>query len=59
MASKNDILFCEKCKKTMRADEFYKTYNLEKYPTGYLSQCKKCVTMHVDNWDPQTYIWIL
>ena len=59
MASKNDILFCEKCKKTMRADEFYKTYNLEKYPTGYLSQCKKCVTMYVDNWDPQTYIWIL
>ena len=21
--------------------------------------CKKCMTMHVDNWDPNTYMWIL
>ena len=38
---------------------FYKTQNLEKYPDGYLRQCKSCLTMHVDNWDPSTYVWIL
>jgi hypothetical protein len=43
----------------MRGGEFYKTYNLEKYPNGRLNQCKKCVTMHVDNWNPDTYTWIL
>ena len=21
--------------------------------------CKKCLTMHIDNWDPETYKWIL
>jgi len=21
--------------------------------------CKSCITMHVDNWDPSTYLWIL
>ena len=22
-------------------------------------ECKKCLTRHVDNWDPQTFLWIL
>lgn len=51
--------FCEKCRKTMDSSNFYKTNNLEKYPDGRLHQCKKCITMHVDNWDPDTYLWIL
>lgn len=51
--------FCEKCHRTMSDKEFYKSNNLEKYPSGYLNQCKKCLTMHVNNWDPQTYLWIL
>lgn len=55
----SEMLFCEKCKKTMRASEFYGTNNLEKYPTGKLNTCKKCVTMHVDNWDSSTYMDIL
>jgi len=21
--------------------------------------CKKCLTLHVDNWNPDTYLWIL
>ena len=54
-----DSYFCDKCHKTLRADEFYGSNNLEKYPNGKLSQCKKCITMHVDNWNPQTYLWIL
>ena len=51
--------YCEKCNRTMNASEFYGSNNLEKYPTGKLNQCKKCITMHVDNWNPDTYLWIL
>lgn len=51
--------FCEKCQKTMDVSNYYKTNNLEKYPTGVLPQCKKCITMHVDNDKPETYLWIL
>ena len=43
----------------MSEDNFYKSNNLEKYPDGKLKQCKKCITMHVDNWNPDTYMWIL
>ena len=56
----NKTYFCEKCKRTMSADQFYASNNLEKYPNeGKLKQCKKCLTMHVDNWNPETYLWIL
>ena len=43
----------------MSIKEFYRSNNLEKYPDGYLNQCKKCMTMFVDNWNPQTFLWIL
>lgn len=56
---KNQTFFCEKCHRTMRADEFYNSNNLEKYPDGKLKQCKKCLTLHVDNWNPDTFLWIL
>lgn len=56
----NKSYFCEKCKRTMSADQFYASNNLDKYPNeGKLKQCKKCITMHVDNWNPETYLWIL
>ena len=51
--------YCEKCNRTMLADQFYGSNNLEKYPEGKLKQCKKCMTMHVDNFNPDTYLWIL
>ena len=52
--------YCEKCNKTMAAEQFYTSNNLEKYPDdGKLKQCKKCITLHVDNWNPDTYLWIL
>ena len=44
----------------MNASEFYQSNNLVKYPNdGKMNQCKKCLTMHVDNWNPDTYLWIL
>jgi hypothetical protein len=52
-------IFCSKCKKTKGAINFYQSHNLEKYPNGKLNMCKECLTMHVDNWDPETYLWIL
>ena len=55
----SDTYFCNTCKRTMRADEFYGSNNLEKYPNGKLNTCKKCITMRVDNWDPETFVWIL
>lgn len=54
------MYYCEKCNRTMGADQFYSSNNLEKYPNdGKFPQCKKCMTMHVDNWNPDTYLWIL
>lgn len=50
--------FCKVCKQTLKIDNFYKSNNTEKYTDGYLDTCKQCLTMHVDNWDPDTYIWI-
>lgn len=58
MADAVEQIFCERCHKVMNAKEFYGSNNLEKYPDGKIHICKKCLTMHVDNWDPETYLWI-
>ena len=45
---------CSKCGKTMNDDNFYT------YKTGGKTElCKKCLTMHVDNFNPDTFLWIL
>ena len=49
-------LYCAKCHKTRPDKYFYTSNNLEKYPTGKLSECKDCATMHIDNFDPETYV---
>ena len=54
-----DSYYCQKCNRTMNAENFYKSNNLEKYPDGKFNICKKCMTMHVDNWNPDTYMWII
>lgn len=52
--------YCEKCGRTMDDNQFYRSNNLEKYPNnGYLNVCKKCITLHVNNWDPETFKPIL
>lgn len=43
----------------MNEDQFYGSNNTEKYPEYKMDQCKQCMTMHVDNWNPDTYLWIL
>ena len=54
-----DSYYCEKCNRTMSPDQFYGSNNLTKYPEGKLRQCKKCTSMHVDNFNADTYLWIL
>ena len=55
----SESYYCEKCNRTQGAEQFYGSNNLSKYPEGKLKQCKKCISMHVDNFDPNTYLWIL
>lgn len=58
--SKKDLIYCEKCHKTLKRGEFYQSNNLDKYPDGgTIPICKKCLTMHVDNWNPETFTPIL
>lgn len=48
------MLKCAKCNKTMTELQFYRKRNGE-----YMNLCKKCATMHVDNFDESTYVWLL
>ena len=50
---------CIKCGRTKDDSNFYVTKRLDKYPAGRLNQCKGCLTLLLDNWDPNTYKWIL
>lgn len=51
MASK----LCTKCSKMMDENtQFYTHKNGEK-----TAMCKKCLTMHIDNFNPETYLWLL
>lgn len=59
MPNDEPLYRCTKCGKMLRSSSFYNSNNLEKYPTGKLNICKKCITMHVDNWNSDTYLWIL
>jgi hypothetical protein len=52
-------IYCTKCNRTKSAEDFYISNNRTKYPEGHINQCKKCLTMHVNNWDAETYLWIL
>ena len=51
--------FCKKCTTTKRETEFYGSNNTEKYPEGKIDLCKDCATMRIDNWEPETYLWLL
>ena len=45
---------CSKCGRTMDEIQFYT------YKDGTKTElCKKCLTMHIDNFDPSTFLWLL
>ena len=46
--------YCNKCHKTMKDTNFYT------YKDGSKTEmCKACMTMHIDNFDPSTFLWLL
>lgn len=45
---------CQKCGKTLQDVNFYTRRNGVK-----MQKCKDCLTMFVDNFDPDSFIWIL
>jgi hypothetical protein len=46
---------CQKCGRMMDADTKFYTYkNGDK-----TEMCKNCLTMHIDNFDPNTFLWLL
>ncbi len=45
---------CQKCGKSMDENQFYT------YKDGTKTEmCKKCLTMHIDNFDESTFLWLL
>lgn len=46
--------FCSKCRKTMADTNFYT------YKDGTKCElCKSCLTMHINNFEPDTFLWLL
>ena len=45
---------CNKCGKEMEEINFYKYRNGD-----YVELCKKCLTMHVNAFEPDTFLWLL
>ena len=45
---------CNKCNKSMDENNFYT------YKDGNKTDlCKKCLTLHINNFNPETYLWLL
>lgn len=49
-----DRVVCSKCGKSKRPQEFFKLKNKE-----LCDMCKDCLTLYIDNQDPETFLWIL
>lgn len=49
-----ETFVCEKCGKVMDGAKFY-----QKKDGSKTKLCKNCLTMHIDNFDPNTFLWIL
>lgn len=46
--------YCQKCHKTLKDTQFY-TYR----DGSKVELCKNCLTLHVNNFKPDTFLWIL
>ena len=47
-------LYCPKCKKTMSDVKFYTHKDGRKFEI-----CKACITLHINNFEPETFLWAL
>ena len=53
--AQDDMKVCKKCGKSMKASlQFYSLRDGSR-----TDLCKKCLTMHVNNFEPDTFLWIL
>lgn len=50
-----DKSMCKKCGRLLKNDSFY----LRRGGQSHIELCKACLTMHIDNFAPETYVWIL
>ncbi len=46
--------YCSKCRKTMAPTNFYTLKDGSKS-----EMCKTCETLHIDNYNPETFLWLL
>ena len=54
MGGEKDKYYCEKCNKWMGENEFFT------YKDGSKTEfCKQCLTMYIDNFDENTFLWLL
>lgn len=53
-AAAGEKSFCTRCNKTLARNRFYSYHD-----GSPLELCKNCLTAHVDNFDPSTFLWIL
>ena len=49
-----EMRYCSKCRKTVASTNFYTYKNGEK-----CELCKACLTMHINNFEPDTFLWLL
>lgn len=49
-----ELRYCSKCRRTMDEKNFYQLKSGEKSEL-----CKSCETMHINNFEPDTFMWIL
>jgi hypothetical protein len=49
-----EMRYCTKCRRTMDEKNFYQLKSGEKSEL-----CKSCETMHINNFDPDTFMWLL
>ena len=54
MATTEEKIKCQKCGKLLKPINFYTYKNGDK-----TEMCKGCLTMHVDNFNPDTFLWLL
>ena len=49
-----EMRYCSKCRKTMADSNFYQ------YKDGTKCElCKTCLTLHINNFEPDTFLWLL
>mgnify|MGYP001336760091 CR=1 FL=1 len=53
-------IVCKKCNKPMQKEQnFYTSRRTDLYPGGWVDECKKCFTMHLNIYEPSSFLSLL